>query len=154
MKRVLIVALLSCASAIGGCRVSTAEAVLMRYLPQQRARTQKAPYNGPYRLYATTARRPTTRSATPAIDRRLRHGEIFGFAFDDQHRLLAVCGSERVLLPADAAKSEYVWTMQPEQGQIDPARTALFFFGMSVIVGAAVGMAIASSTLSFSLMTL
>jgi hypothetical protein len=134
---------------LAGCRTPANERVLQRYDPARRPQVRKAPYAGQYRLYATADRHPTMAGATPLRDLRLAKGELIGFARDSADQLVAVVRGEHTPLDrSDSAASDeaaYVWTMQPDAGQIDATRTALLVGGI-VVVGIVIGVAAAAAS--------
>jgi hypothetical protein len=136
---------------VAGCRTSTNERALVRYEPSGRLEVRKAPYHGQYRLYAARTKRPTSASATPVVEARLAKGELVGFARDGVGGLFAVVRGEQQPLSGwgvgAAGDGAYVWTMQPDAGQMDPTRTALLVVTI-VVVGVVIGVAAASSASS------
>ena len=142
---------------VAGCRTPTNERVLVRYEPSARPEVRKAPYHGQYRLYAARMKHPTTASATPVVEARLAKGELVGFARDGVGGLIAVVRGEQQPLSATvagaASESAYIWTMQPDPGQIDWTRTALLV-GTIVVVGVVIGVAAAAASSSSSSATI
>ena len=142
---------------VAGCRTPTNERVLVRYEPSGRAEVRKAPYHGQYRLYAARMKHPTTASATPVVEARLAKGELVGFARDRVGGLFAVVRGEQTPLSHSgttvAGQDVYVWTMQPDRGQIDPVRTALLV-GTIVVVGVVIGVAAAAASSASSSTTI
>jgi hypothetical protein len=141
-----------------GCRTPTHERALVRYEPSERLEVRKAPYHGQYRLYAARMKHPTTASATPVLEARLAKGELVGFTRDGVGELFAVVrGEQQPLSPSGtsaAVEDVYVWTMQPDPGQIDPTRTVLLV-GTIVVVGVVIGVAApAASSASSSTTTI
>ena len=134
---------------VAGCRTPTNERALVRYEPSRHPQVRKAPYNGQYRLYATRTKHPTTASATPVVEARVAKGELVGFARDAVGGLFAVVRGEQqplsVSVAGSASESAYVWTMQPDPGQIDRTRTALLV-GTIVVVGVAIGVAASAAS--------
>jgi hypothetical protein len=149
MMRKTICVLVLCALVLTGCRTPTNERVLIRHEPGRRLAVRKAPYNGQYRLYATAQHRPTTARATPVVTERFLKGELIGFARDSAGALVAVVHGERIALDGGPRRdSAYVWTMQPDAGQIDVGRTAVLIIAVVVVVGVAVGAAASASSAS------
>jgi hypothetical protein len=134
---------------LSGCQLSTDERVLLRYEPPGAMETRKAPYAGTYRLYATRNRHPTITSATSVLDAHLRKGELIGFARDRAGGLFAVVRGEQRRLSdfssSAANDGAFVWTMQPDPGQIDQMRTALLVGTIVVVAGVAIGVAVAAA---------
>ena len=133
---------------VTGCRAPTNERPLVRSEPSAQPQVRKAPYHGQYRLYASPAKRPTTATATPVLEARLTKGEPIGFARDAVGGLFAVVRGEQKVLttPAAAGKDAYVWTMQPDPGQVDPTATGLLVIGTLVIgVVTAVALSVAAT---------
>jgi hypothetical protein len=134
---------------LAGCRTPTNERVLVRYEPSGRPEVRKAPYHAQYRLHAARTKHPTTASATPVVEARLAKGELVGFARDGVGGLFAVVRGERQPLPASvagaASDGAYVWTMQPDPGQIDWTRTALLV-GSIVVIGVVIGVAASAAS--------
>ena len=127
---------------LAGCRTPTNERTLVRYEPSERLEVRRAPYHGQYRLYAARMKHPTTARATPVLEARLAKGELVGFARDSVGELFAVVRGERQPLSAPVAGIAYVWTMQPDPGQVDWTRTALLV-GTIVVAGVVIGVAAA-----------
>jgi len=131
-----------------GCQTPTDERVFVRY-ESGPMETRKAPYNGNYRLYVTRIEHPTTASATAVLDERLVKGDAVGFARDSAGALFAVVRGEQRRL-SDLSRSAtsdaaYVWTMQPDAGQIDATRTVLLV-GAVVVVAVVIGVAAAAAS--------
>ena len=131
-----------------GCQMSTDERVLLRYEPPGPMQTRKAPYAGKYRLYATRDRHPTTASATSVLDAHLSKGEVVGFARDRAGGLFAVVRGEQRRLSdlsrSAASDGAFVWTMQPDPGQIDQVRTAVLVGTIVVVAAVVIGVAVAA----------
>ena len=146
MARLFIAVVTSCALVLTACQTPTNERPLSRHVSGGKLQVRKAPYDGEYRLYASAERRPSARSATPLLNERLVKGELIGFDSDNSGDLVAVVrGEERPLGDAATGLGEYVWTMQPDAGQIDRARTVLLVIGVVAVIGIAVGVAAASA---------
>jgi hypothetical protein len=150
MERRLIRALMVCALVVGGCHTPTNERVLMRCKADGRALVRKAPHDGDYRLYVTSLKHPTIAMAAPILETRLSEGDLIGLARDSAGRLVAVIRKEqRPLTLNDAARggeSALCWTLQPEPGQIDSARTTWLVVTVLVVVGVVVGIIVAAAS--------